>query len=71
MKTSLQNPKIMVFKGSLEFYSSLDEVQDNYNNLIQNEKKYMKRIVEKISKFAPDLVFVEQKVKYINISYKF
>ncbi len=60
MKTKFQNAKVMVIRGNLEA-DSLGQ-QKNFDELVNLERKYIRKIVEKITKYKPNIIFVEKSV---------
>jgi hypothetical protein len=63
MKTKFNNPRIMILLGSLDAPESLNS--HSFEELVNNEKKNLRKIVEKIMKYMPDLLLVEKQVNRI------
>jgi hypothetical protein len=53
----------MILLGSLD--SSESQGQHSFEDLVNNERKNMKKIVDKIMKYMPDLLLVERQVNRI------
>ena len=53
----------MILLGSLDIQESQN--QHSFEELVNNERKDMKKIVDKIMKYMPDLLLVEKSVNRI------
>jgi len=69
MKSSLENPNILLISPSIDL-STLSEKKENEGPvnmeiLLQNERKMMKKIVEVLMKFKPNVIFIENSIDRI------
>lgn len=61
MKQYLTNPKIMILIGSLD----VSELSNQFEELVNNERRTIRRIVESILRYEPDILLVEKSVNRI------
>lgn len=67
MQTHLSKPKVLVIQGSIDLDSLASFVK--FEELIKNDKAILKKILEKITKLNPDIVFVENNVHVFALEY--
>lgn len=58
MKTIFKSPKILILIGNLDFDENNEK--KTFEEMVNNEKKEMKKLVEKIMKNKPDIIMVEK-----------
>eukprot|EP01088_Endostelium_zonatum_P008518 TRINITY_DN2153_c0_g1_i1.p1 TRINITY_DN2153_c0_g1~~TRINITY_DN2153_c0_g1_i1.p1 ORF type:complete len:1989 (-),score=536.03 TRINITY_DN2153_c0_g1_i1:43-6009(-) len=63
MQTRIQNPKVLLLKGSLEFQRG--ERLTSFDSLIQQEAEYLKLVVDRIAALKPDVVVIEKTVSRV------
>ena len=60
MQLHLSHPRVLTVEGSIDLDSLSSFVK--FEELIKNEKAYLKKIVDKIIRVNPTIIFVEQQV---------
>ena len=60
MKSSFLTSKLMIITGNLEVTETISSNNQTFENLVNNERKNIKRNVDKIVKLKPDLLLVEK-----------
>lgn len=56
MQTHLSHPKVLIIENSIDLDSLASFIK--FEELIKNDKAIMKKILEKIVKLNPDIIFV-------------
>ena len=65
MRAQFDNPKILMISPSIEYYTNIEDTFNNFDQLVKNERKIMKKHVDRITRLNPDIIFVEQTVNRI------
>lgn len=67
MKSHLSHPKVLIVENSIDLDSLASFIK--FEELIKNDKAIMKKILEKIIKLNPDIIFVENNVHVFVLEY--
>ena len=63
MNSSFLNPRILIVSPSIDLVGENDmDALTSFENLLNNEKKLIKKIVDKILNVKPDVIFVEKSI---------
>lgn len=61
MKSNFENPSILLVCNSIEMSSS-DSQLISFEDFAENEKKFRNKIIDKIKKIKPNIIFVEKSI---------
>ena len=67
MQSNISRPSILVIEGSIDLDSISSFVK--FEELIKNDKAYLNKILEKIIRLNPDIIFVENHVHVYALEY--
>ena len=67
MISHLTQPRVIVVEKSIDTDSIASFIK--FEELVKNEKLIMRRILEKIAKLNPDIIFVENSVSVLALDY--
>lgn len=68
METVFLNPRVIIVTPSVEM-SSLQPESLKFEEIISQEKNYLRRIMDRLLKFNPHIVFVENTINIIALEY--
>ena len=58
----------MIIVGSLDITEVVNQGQ-NFEQMVNNERKTIKRLVDKIAKYKPSILFVEKSINRLAIEF--